>query len=249
MTGNDVQPLRVNKLSLSAQAQQYLLDLIEQGTYEPGEQLPSENELATRLGISRPTLREALHNLEQEGMVIRKHGVGTFVAPGYEHRLESGLECLESILDLAARQGLQLKFNALQILEEPADAALAEKLDVAPGTPATHIRRVIEVDRRPVAYMVDIVPSTVLSPPDLDAAFTGSVLDLLRNKQDLHIDQAVAEIVALDADDTLARELGIQTGRAILLLEETLYDQTGVILEFSQNYFIPEFFRFQVVRR
>ena len=66
----------------------------------PGEQLPAEVYLATQLGISRPTLREALLSLEREGFVVRKHGVGTFVTPGYGRRLESGLECLESVLEM-----------------------------------------------------------------------------------------------------------------------------------------------------
>ena len=87
MTTGAVQPIRPSRIPLSTQTQQYLLGLIEHGTYEPGEQLPSEKELSVKLGISRSTLREALLNLEQEGIVIRRHGVGTFVAPGYEQRL------------------------------------------------------------------------------------------------------------------------------------------------------------------
>jgi GntR family transcriptional regulator len=249
MTYEGVQPLRTHRISLSAQAQEYLRGLIESGTYQPGEQLPSENELAAQLGISRPTLREALQHLEQDGVVIRKHGVGTFVTADYNHRLESGLERLESVLELAARQGMKLRFNALQIQEKPADAELGERLAVSPGTPLTDIQRVIKVDKRPVAYMSDIVPSSLISPADIGKAFNGSVLDLLRQKPDLHIAQAVADIVALNADDALARNLEIEVGSAVLLLEEILLDNGGTIVEFSRNYFIPDFFRFHVVRR
>jgi len=122
MSNDNVQPLRARRLSLVTQAQQYLLALVEKGTYRPGEQLPSEKELAAQLGISRPTLREALLNLEQEGVVVRKHGVGTFVAPGYDSRLESGLERLESILDLATRQHLQVQVENLDVQQVPANA-------------------------------------------------------------------------------------------------------------------------------
>lgn len=244
-----MEPLKTSNLPLALQTQQYLLDLIENGTYQPGEQLPSEADLAVQLGISRSTLREALLNLEREGIITRKHGVGTFVAPGYRLKLESGLECLESILEPAARKGLQLKFDALQVQEEPADPELADKLQVTPGTLLTNIHRVIVADRTPVAYMLDVVPSPILSLADVDERFNGSVLDLLRQNPDIQITQAMTNIIALNADAFLADKLNIEPGQAVLLLEETLFDQEGEAVEFSRNYFVPDFFRFHIVRR
>jgi GntR family transcriptional regulator len=247
MSNAVLQPLKTSRLSV--QTEEYLLSVIEHGTFQPGEQLPSENELAAQLGISRPTLREALLNLEQAGVVVRKHGVGTFVAPAYGHRLESGLERLESILELAGRQGMQLKHAALQVQEVPADAELCDRLQVSPGTPLTKVQRVIVVDGTPVAYMEDLVPSSILSLDAIDENFNGSVLDSLRQRQDLQVAQAVAEIVTLNADTLLAKKLAIEPGRAVLMLEEVLFDAEGSAVECSRNYFVPDFFRFHVVRR
>jgi GntR family transcriptional regulator len=249
MTDNGVQPLKANRLSLSAQTQRYLVGLIEEGAYQPGERLPSENELAAQLGISRPTLREALLNLEQEGIVIRRHGVGTFIAPGYEHRLESGLERLESILESAARQGLSIQCHDLHVGDDPATPRLADKLQIEPGTPLLRVDRVLVADGTPVAYMEDYTLGTILSSADIDDTFNGSVLDLLRQKPDLEVVQVQADIVALNADAFLAKKLKTKSGQAILLLEELLFDQDGKAIEFSRNYFVPEFFRFHVVRR
>jgi len=248
MTDNGVQPIKARQ-SLSAQARQYLLDLINGGAYAPGEQLPSENELATQLGISRPTLRDALRDLESEGAVVRKHGVGTFVAAGYEHRLESGLERLESVLALATRQGLEIRCQDLQVQEELATPEIAAKLQISPGSPLTRVSRVIVVDRKPSAFMLDVAPASILAPVDVDDSFNGSVLDLLKQKHDLSAAWAVADIVALDADTLLAARLGVPPGQALLLLEEMLYNGEATPLEFSRNYFIPERFRFQIVRR
>jgi len=244
-----MEPLKTSNLPLALQTQQYLLDLIKNGTYQPGEQLPSEADLAVQLGISRSTLREALLNLEREGIITRKHGVGTFIAPGYRIQLESGLECLESILEPAARKGLQLKFDALQVQQYPADPELADKLQVTPGTLLTNIQRVIVADRTPVAYMLDVVPSSILSLADVDERFNGSVLDLLRQTPDIQITRAITNIVALNADAFLADKLNLNPGQAVLLLEETLFDQEGEAVEFSRNYFVPDFFRFHIVRR
>jgi GntR family transcriptional regulator len=243
-----VQPLKANRLSLSQQAQQYLNSLIEAGDYQPGEQLPSEAELSAQLGISRGTLRESLLNLEQEGVIVRKHGVGTFISD-HGRRLESGLERLESVLELAVRQGVQLRCQALQVMQEPASPELADKLQVSPGAPLTHIQRVIVVKKTPMAFMLDVVPSSILAPADVDESFNGSVLDLLRQKWAQHVDQALAHIVALDADASLADKLQVKLGRAILLLEETLFDDQGRIVEFSRNYFVPDFCYFHVLRR
>lgn len=248
MTDNDLQPLRTNRVSLATQAQQYLLGLVEDGAYQPGEQLPSEAALAAQLGISRATLREALLNLEQDGIVVRRHGVGTFVAPGFEQRLEGGLERLESILELASRQGLKLQFNALEVKEEAANPELCNRLEVPPGTLVTSVERVIVADGKRVAYMVDVVPSAILPPTAIDETFSGSVLDTLRQKQDVQIAQAVADIIALNADAHLARKMALKPGKAVLLLEELLFDVEGVAVECSRNYFVPDFFRFHVVR-
>lgn len=249
MTDNEVKPIRTNRLSLSTQAREYLLGLIENGTYNPGEQLPSENELAMQLGISRPTLREALHNLEQDNIVVRKHGVGTFVAPGYERQLESGLECLESILQLASKQRVQVEVSDLEVKQETADAELAEKLGVAPGTPLIGVRRVLMVKGVPVAYMVDAALPEILPPGSVDETFHGSVLDLLRQQQGLEISQAVADIVAVRAGAALAEKLKIEPEQALLLLEEILFDEDGTAVELSRNYFVPDYFRFHIVRR
>jgi GntR family transcriptional regulator len=249
MTIEAVHPLKAQKASLSAQAQQYLLSLIEDGTYEPGDQLPSQSELAAQLGISRPTLREALLNLEQDGFIVLRHGVGTFIAPGYAHRLESGLERLESILELAERQSMQLGFRALEVQEEAATAELADGLGVAMDSPLTTIRRVIVAESTPVAYMVDIVPSSVLAVADIDESFNGSVLDLLRQKLDVQSARAVADISAINVNDFLAGKLLVPLGQALLLLEELVYAEDGSVLDFSRNYFVPEYFRFHVLRR
>jgi len=249
MTSAAVKPIRARKLPLSAQAQQYLLQLIREGFYRPGQRLPSEADLAKQLGISRPTLREALFSLEQEGLILVRHGVGTFVAPDPERQLDSGLERLESVLQLAARQGMEAVCADLEVQETQADRELAGRLQIELGTPVTSIRRVILVDGSPAALMVDLVPGNLLSAHDVNGHFSGSVLDVLRQKPGLQVGQALARIVALGAEPSLARKLGLRPQQAVLLLEETLFDVQGTPIDFARNYFVPERFQFQVVRR
>jgi GntR family transcriptional regulator len=241
--------LKVDRTPLHLQARQHLLSLIEDGTYGPGEQLPSEVDLAAQLGISRPTLREALLNLEQEGIIDRRHGVGTFVASEHDSPLKSGLERLESILALAARQGMTTHMRGLSVDQVPADEELADRLDIAPGTPLTCVRRTIVVKRRPAAYLVDYSPVTVLPPEALGPSFAGSILDLLLHQNGMRVREALAEITAINADRLLAEQLEVERGQAVLLLTETLFGDDNAPIEFSRNYFLPDLFSFHVLRR
>ncbi|MGD2178480.1 MAG: GntR family transcriptional regulator [Anaerolineae bacterium] len=241
--------LKLDRRPLHIQAQQHLLKLIEDGAYQPGQQLPSESNLAAQLGISRPTLREALFNLEQEGLIVRKHGVGTFVAPAYGDRLASGLERLESILALADRQGMSTQVLRLTVERIPADDRLAERLELTPSTPLTRVRRTIAVDGRSAAYLVDFIPAAVLPPEALKHSFDGSVLDLLVRRNGIRIHEALAEITAINADALLAEHLEVDPGHAVLLLSETLFTEEHAPIEFSRNYFLPDFFDFHILRR
>ena len=85
-------------------------ELIQNEVYKPGEKLPSEEELAGLLGVSRPTLRVAIGYLESQGLLIRRHGVGTFISNSQAENITGeGLEVVESVCDLAERLGLPYK--------------------------------------------------------------------------------------------------------------------------------------------
>ena len=70
---------RSERKTLTEVAQQELRQAITGGTFRPGSQLPTEAELCEMLGVSRTVVREALRVLEDDGLVARRHGVGTFV--------------------------------------------------------------------------------------------------------------------------------------------------------------------------
>jgi GntR family transcriptional regulator len=132
---------------------------------------------------------------------------------------------------------------------ESASPEVAAKLQIGPGSTLTSVSRIIIVDRKPSAFMLDMVPTSILSPEDVDGCFNGSVLDLLGQRQDLQAAWAVADIVACSADEQLAEKLGVPPGHALLLLEEVLYNAEGQPLELSMNFFVPDRFRFHLVRR
>jgi GntR family transcriptional regulator len=223
-------------------------DLAELIEHTPaGDRLPSEPDLAKQLGVSRATLRDAMRTFETQGLVRRRQGSGTFVV-GKSQVLESGLEVLESLETMAKRLGLVISVSNLSVEQVKADEAAASSLEIETGVPLLRVRRVICADGRPVAYLVDILPETVLRMEDLPADFRGSVLDTLLQRGDA-LTVSRADISATNAAADVAKALEIQRGDVLLQLVARLYSGDGRVLDYSTSYFIPGYFRFHVVRR
>jgi GntR family transcriptional regulator len=214
----------------------------------PESRLPSEPELARRLGVSRATLREAMRSFENQGLIRRKQGVGTFVLPKVPV-IDSGLEVLESIETLANRIGLKVTMGELSISQQPATEADADFFHLPVGTPLTRVTRIIYAENRPIAFLVDVLPADILSASDLNEQFTGSVLDLLLRRGNPKLSQSRTEIRAVSATSEVARALQIQREDVLLYFDAQLFAADGRMVDHSQSYFLPGYFRFHVVRK
>ncbi len=212
----------------------------------PGEKLLSEPELAQQMGVSRATLREAMRTFETQGLIRRRQGSGTFVTHT-SHVIESGLELLESIETQARRIGLPVEMGDLLVETRQPDAVEEEVL-IGQG-PVTSISRVILAEKRPVAYLIDILPEHVLHAEQIPPNFSGSVLDILLARQNPAPAISRTEINAVTASAEVARSMGIQRGDVLLRFVADLYADTGLAIDHSVSYFLPGYFRFHVVRR
>ena len=218
------------------------------GSLPAESRLPSEPELARRMGVSRATLREAMRSFEGQGLIRRRQGVGTFVVAKVPV-IDTGLEVLESIETLAQRTNLAVSMGELHIEQIPADEELAAALNVPADTSLTRVSRVIYTDNRPIAYLVDTVSSDVLPAADIEAGFTGSVLDLLLRRGDPKPVQSRTDIRAVGATSEVARALQIQRDDTLLHFVASLYNADGRVMDYSFSYFLPGYFRFHVVRK
>ncbi|OQY89020.1 MAG: hypothetical protein B6D38_08250 [Anaerolineae bacterium UTCFX1] len=212
-----------------------------------GQRLLNEPALAKQLGVSRATLREAMRTFETQGLIRRRQGSGTYVI-GKAPVLDAGLEELESIETMARRLNLDVAVSDLQIDSVNADAEFAKALNVAEKTRLTRIRRVVRADRRPAAYLVDVLPETILTPDELPSNFSGSILDFLLARGDSP-SMSRTNVSAIDATAAVAKALEIQRGDVLLHFDAQLFDVNGKALDYSLSYFIPGYFRFHIVRR
>jgi GntR family transcriptional regulator len=212
-----------------------------------GSRLISEPELAKQLGVSRATLREAMRTFETQGLIRRRQGAGTFVV-GKVPVIDAGLEVLESIETMAHRLNLAVSVSDLNIEQVDAYEDYALGLGVEIGTCLTRIRRVMRADTRPVAYLIDVLPESILRLHDLPEGFNGSVLDfLIERGDDLRISRAA--ISATNATAEVAKALEIQRGDVLLQFVSQIYTSDGKLVDYTMSYFIPGYFNFHVVRR
>ena len=235
--------------TLARRAALELIAGIQSGTLAgAGGLLPSEAVLSQRLGVSRATLREALSQLEQGGMIVRRHGIGTFLSPGMP-LMEAGLEELESIESIAKRIGVEIRLADFQVDERAADRAEAEYLSTDEGTAVYAVQRVILSGELPIAYLVDIVPTDLLDPRELGDGFGGSVLDLLLRRGDPPLRNSYTRLSAEAADPDLTSRLRLRAHDPLLKLTAQLYAMDGRVVDYSTSYFTPGHFNFHVIRR
>lgn len=218
------------------------------GSLPAESRLPSEPELARRMGVSRATLREAMRSFEGQGLIRRRQGVGTFVVAKVPV-LDSGLEVLESIETLAQRTNLAVKMGELKVDQISADEDYAAVLNVPVGTYLTCVARVIYTDSRPIAYLVDTLPADILAITELETGFTGSVLDLLLHRGTPQLVQSRTDIRAIGATPEVARALQIQRDAVLLQFVAYLYSNDGRVVDYSFSYFLPGYYRFHVIRK
>lgn len=214
----------------------------------PGSFLPAEPELASQLGVSRATLREAFRPFVSRGVVVRRRGVGSYVAKPSQV-IETGLEVLSSIESLASSIGLPIELGDLQTAEQILTPETAPELGLIGPTQVLEVARVIATEGRPIAYLIDRVPSRYLSTDDLGERFQGSVLRLLIESRELELHESRAEITALAAPQGIAGKLAIEVGEVLLFLEARLLSRSGEVIDHSLSYFLPDIFRFNIVRR
>ena len=213
----------------------------------PGQQLLSEPELSKQMGVSRTTLREAMRSFETQGLIRRRQGAGTFVV-GKVPVIESGLEALESLETLARRKNLPISVGNLHVEKVFADQDNATALSVSLATRLTRVRRVALADGRPAAYLVDLLPESILRAEELPDSFGGSVQDYLLERGD-SLTASRAAVSAIGAVANVAKQLEIQRGDVLLHFSSLLYNDKGAIVDFSLTYFIPGYFNFHIVRR
>lgn len=238
--------VRTDQRHLYVQVIEHLKNDIETGVFKENEKFPSEFELARSLGVSRATLREALRLLEEEKIIVRKHGVGTFVNP--RPLFSSGIEHLSSVSTMIRDAGMEPGTIFMDVSDTVPNDEMISKFNCSEEDPLVTIKRVRTADGEPVVYCIDHVLAKNL-PMGTDGLLKNSIFDAIEKTGEIRISQAVTHIEPLGYDDEASSILRCGVDVPLLVLLQQHFSEEGEMVLFSKNYFRADKFSFHVVRK
>ena len=214
---------------LYLQLEAALRSVLAAGKWRPGEALPPERELAEQLGVSRITLRKALERLEDEGLLLRRQGSGTYVAP----RVEQPLSVLTGFSQDMRARGLEASSRWVQrgVFQATPEEALA--LGLSPGSQVARLERVRLAQGEPMALELAVLPARYLPDPEAVAESLYAHLEA----RSLRPVRALQRLRAVAAGEREAGLLGVAPGAPVLYIERLGYLPDGGVLEFTRSHY------------
>jgi DNA-binding GntR family transcriptional regulator len=226
-----------------------LREQILSGQLPAGTRLMPEAEFARNLGISRPSLREAIRILAREGLIVVKHGVGTFTTNETKPILGS-LELMRSMTDMIRASGAEPASRDLSIdlIEPPVD--VAAELELAPGAKVGRVSRVRLMNERPFAVSKEylVLDGRQRSFDALRAFAGGSLYEFLRQNLGLPISHSKLRMSAVAADAAMAQILNLRNRAPLLRMRELHFGFDGQPALLTVNYHNAEVIEFTSMR-
>jgi GntR family transcriptional regulator len=233
---------------LYVEVMEELEKLIKGRKLQPGERLPSVEALTEILGVSRSTVREALANLETQGLINRKQGSGTFVSHSSGQGFIGGLERIEPFRMIANRAGINSDVTFREVIAATPDHTLVESMGLKEETEFTRVEIVEAINEVPTMYLVDYLTQSVGDVQEI-ADWDGSVITYMVEKSKPPLSHTRTEIFAVGADEVVASKLSIPEGTPIQYQVETYYSSSGNVIGFGFMYILTDHFHFFVNRR
>lgn len=231
---------RTSPVPLYFQVAEQFERAIVAGSIRPGERIANEVALAQDLGLSRPTMRQAIQLLVGKGLVVRKRGVGTQVVHG---KVRRSLE-LTSLYDDLSEAGQEPHTDTLELLRVPADTDVALELQLEPGVEVWSLTRLRLIGDQPLALMHNYLPVPLADIESFDLTGDGLYASLRRSGIEMRV--AKQRISARGALPDEARHLGEPEGAPLLTMQRTAYDDAGRAVEYGQHAYRPEMYAFEV---
>jgi GntR family transcriptional regulator len=235
---------RDSAVPLYYQIQQQLLEQIRAGTFKPGQSLPSEQEIAEQLGVSRMTGRQALKSLRDLGLTYSMRGKGTFVLA---IKLEKDFRQVTSFSDEMRARGLRPKSKMISFKIVQADKEAASALQLRARETVVSLRRIRLANASPMGIEWSRIPQRVC--PDLLTIFDprASLYETLARRYGIRIAIADEIVEAGLASSEDARLLGIARKSPVFLFTRISYLQSGEPIEFVKSIYRAD--RYKIVNR
>ena len=246
----DAPPRRLDRSSpipYYFQLQQILRELIERGELREAERLPGENQLCESFSVSRTVVRQALSGLENEGLVERHKGRGTFVA---KKKLPDFLvQELTGLYEEALAHGLRIQSMVRKLELVPVGGPIARELALVEGDPVILLDRLRYIDGELWTANTTYLPYELCPELLHEDMAEQSLYELLEHKYGITIATAKRSVEAILASSSIAKALGISEGDAVLVLRSTSFADDGRPVEYFVSYYPGEKSLFEVTLR
>jgi GntR family transcriptional regulator len=230
-------------LTLYVRVKEELRAAIMNGDLKPFDQLPSESALTGRFKVSRITVRQALSDLQKEGIIFKVHGKGSFVS---KPKTDQTLARLKGFAEAMGEAGHETYNQLLEFNEVSADAQVAARLSLPAGMPVIEIKRLRFLDRSPISVDISYLPVDVghrLAKADLA---TRDIFLIMENDLGIALGNADLSIEAAGADEHVAKLLKIGRHAPLLRIERLTYAKDGRPLDFEYLFYRGDAFRYRL---
>jgi GntR family transcriptional regulator len=228
---------------LYAQIKEILRARILDGSYLPHQQMPSESEMMAAFNVSRITVRQALSDLQNEGLIFRIHGKGTFVS---KPKAFQDLGRLQGFGEAMRQMGYETFARVVSLRQVVPTPQVQERLQLAKRAKVTELQRIRFLNREPISLDVTYLPVSIgtrLAKEDLAAR---DVFVILENDYGLSLGHADLQIGSTLADEGLAQHLRVEEGSPVLVIERTTHTSDGTPIDYEHLYYRGDAFQYKV---
>tara|TARA_R110001606_G_scaffold1937_9_gene7729 strand:- start:21830 stop:22588 length:759 start_codon:yes stop_codon:yes gene_type:complete len=225
---------------LYVQIKDQLRRRILEGDYRPHERLPSENELMNAFGVSRITIRQALRDLHNEGLVFSAQGKGTFVS---KPKAVQSVRNLQGFGEAMSAQGYEASARLLSIQQLKAPKAVAAALRLESGEETVEVTRIRFLNREALSLEHSYFPLDIgrrMFGMDL----SGDIFPMLENLFATPLGEASIRIEAALSDKETQHHLNLQPGEPVLRVERLTHDRKGRPIDFEYLSFRGDSFKY-----
>ncbi len=233
----------LSPVPLYSQLKELLRTRILDGTYPPLSRMPSEAELGKAFDVSRITVRQALGDLQKEGLIFKIHGKGTFVA---KPKAFQNVSTLQGLGESMSQHGYEVINRLRSFKTVPANAQVAARLQLAEGENVVQIKRARLVNRELVSLEITWLPEAVglrLEKADL---VSRDIFLILENDCALPLGHADLAIDAILADAELAGALEVEEGSPVMRIERLTHTADGAPLDYEHLYYRGDAFQYRL---
>jgi GntR family transcriptional regulator len=228
---------------LYAQIKDILRARILDGSYQPHQQMPSESEMMALFNVSRITVRQALNDLQNEGLIFRMHGKGTFVS---KPKAFQDLGRLQGFGEAMRQMGYETFARVVSIRTVTPSAQVQERLQLPKRARVTELQRLRFLNREPISLDVTYLPTALGNRLAREDLATRDVFVILENDYGLSLGHADLQIGSTLADDALASQLRVEEGSPVLVIERTTHTSDGTPVDYEHLYYRGDAFQYRV---